>query len=102
MEREQTHRHDMDREAMRLEGNNLAMAHKEKTLGQWLGFSGAVAVVVAGLCVAIWGGSPPAGATIITTTVVGLAGVFVYGRWQENKRQQRGAAETPTPGASDK
>jgi uncharacterized membrane protein len=92
MEREQAHRHKMDMDSLALERLSAARVHGERTLGQWLGFSISLAVIIAGALVAMYR-SASAGASIITLTVVSLAGVFVYGRWRASKAEhQHGVA----------
>jgi uncharacterized membrane protein len=56
--------------------------------GQWMGFT--LAIVVLGLGTSmVFSGHDAAGATIVSADLVGLAGVFVYGR--RTQRQEREA-----------
>lgn len=74
-EREQTHRHAMDRELVE------ADMREDKRLGrgQWLGI--AAAVVCATVAVfALVSDEPEVAGIVMGTTIVSLAGVFVVGR----------------------
>lgn len=73
--------HRVDLEATVVKGDS-----RRSWVGLWLGFALCLGVLVAGVAVC-FGGSPTAGAAIITTTIVSLAGIFVYG--QTSRRIER-------------
>ena len=72
-ENEAKHRHDMDRRVLSADESFLRR-------GQWCGFSLGIAGLVTSLA-ALYLGSPDVAKVIGTTTVLGLAAVFVIGRF---------------------
>lgn len=78
-ERQSAHRIDLESTVIKGES-------RRSWFGLWLGFVVSIAIIGAGLWVAL-SASPPAGAAIITGTIVSLSGVFVYG--QHSRRIER-------------
>ncbi|HVA50222.1 MAG TPA: DUF2335 domain-containing protein [Pirellulales bacterium] len=73
--------HRIDLESTVVKGDS-----RRSWVGLWLGFVVSLAIIGAGLWVAL-SGAPTAGAAIITGTIVSLSGVFVYG--QHSRRVER-------------
>jgi uncharacterized membrane protein len=80
-ERQMSHRHDMERVMVR--GHNFR-AH----LGLWFALLLAITVLGASVWL-IRIGHDLAGTSIAAIDLVGLAGVFVYGRYDQSRREQQ-------------
>lgn len=77
------HQRSMEKEAMKQQGDELAGARGSKSRGQWFAAGLAVFFGVVGAW-ACYLGHPGAGATIIGSTVVSLAAVYLVGRTAGN------------------
>lgn len=77
--------HRLDLEKTVIKGDS-----KRSWWGLWLGFASTIVVTGAGVSVALIA-SPVAGATIITSTLVSLAAVFVFGQWSRRAEREHKA-----------
>lgn len=78
-DREMSHRHSLEAEALRTKVGDQASARMQYKRGQWMGFVLALGFLIAGVSLTLLG-HPAVGATIATTTVVSLVAIFVTGR----------------------
>ncbi len=91
VERETSHRHDMERGSLELETLEVRSDYRRTNRGLYLGAFVALAVVAVGAYMAFLG-HPAEGAGIVVSTVVGLAATFVYGariRWRESESDEQ-------------
>jgi uncharacterized membrane protein len=75
-----------------LESKVIASDITRSRAGLWMGLVVSLAAIVGGVYVAVTV-SPTAGATIATASVVGLAGVFVYGTYSRRQERQQKAEQ---------
>jgi len=81
-EAEARHRHDMDKEATRQNELIINKEFSERRIGQFMGL-GIAAIAIGAAIFAIAHGAEKAAMVIGGTTVVGLATVFVVGRFKK-------------------
>ncbi|WP_419786474.1 DUF2335 domain-containing protein [Pseudodesulfovibrio sp.] len=72
------HRQELEKKQLAADVEFLRSAAGDSRLGLWLGTVMGLAALTAGVLFAVLG-HPVGGATIITTTLVGLVGSFIYG-----------------------
>lgn len=80
-EEEGGHRRSLDRADQSFFHDRVRYAQQTERQGLWLGFSVVVAVLLAGLLAMFWQ-QPWLAGTIVSLDLLGLAGLFVYGRKQ--------------------
>jgi uncharacterized membrane protein len=88
-ENQQAHRLDIEKIA-------VGGASRRSWWGLWLGFAIAVVIFVLGT-IMVMTGNGAAGATVMSTDVVSLAGVFIYGRNDQKKERVAKDSHTHTP-----
>lgn len=81
-EREQTHRFDTDNKIHQYNMLLIKNSHTQKMTGYVVGGILSLCIIAIG-GVLVYNGHDIAGSTIITTTLVGLAGVFVVGKFKK-------------------
>jgi uncharacterized membrane protein len=84
-ERQMTHRHEMER--VLVTGHNT-----RANLGLWLALVLAIAVLGSAVTLIVLG-HDAAGGIIAAVDIVGLAGVFIYGRHDQWRREHDGAED---------
>ena len=92
-EEEALHRRSMEHKLVTSQTDDLRAERSERRIGQFLGTFVCVSVLAAGVLIATLAQSPQSGAWIITTTLIGVAGIFVYTKQAEGKRQLAEKAE---------
>lgn len=84
-EREASHRHSMEKRAMEIDSIFMKRSTLDARIGLFFAFFAMLVVCGLGFY-CIYSGFPQSGATIICTTLVGLAGAYIYGsRNMKNK-----------------
>jgi hypothetical protein len=83
VEKQSAHRQEIEKTVIR--GDS-----RRSWIGLFVGGFLAMTCIVGGLLLASYGEQPAAGTTIATASVVGLAGVFVYGT--HSRREERQAS----------
>ncbi len=86
---QQTHRQGLETAVVR---GNIAAEER----GQIFAFILGLVVVVGGITLIAFG-KPVSGLTSIITAFVTLAGVFIYGRWQQKRERQNKREELNNP-----
>lgn len=84
-EKQANHRQVMEKMALQAEIDDRKADRLEKRYGQTLGTLVCALVLASGVLLAVLAEAPGYGAGVITATLVGIAGVFVYGRISEAK-----------------
>ncbi|MEM9452478.1 MAG: DUF2335 domain-containing protein [Cyanobacteria bacterium P01_E01_bin.6] len=83
-EKEQSHRHSMQKQMLTIHAKDIEDGRQEKKLGQIFGLTIGIVSILAGSLVA-YSGKQIAGAVIGTGGVAGLVSVFVRGKREETK-----------------
>lgn len=71
-----------------VEGKHMRGLNRRADLGLWMAFVLALVVLVGGMLL-VWDDHDAAGTAIITIDLVGLVSVFIYGRWDQSRRERQ-------------